>query len=55
MNLAPPAPGTPVIEVDGLTAGYRDQILLRDVSFRVLAGEVFVILGGSGCGKSTLL
>jgi phospholipid/cholesterol/gamma-HCH transport system ATP-binding protein len=55
MNLAPPAPGIPVIEVDGLTAGYGDRILFRDVSFRVLAGEVFVILGGSGCGKSTLL
>jgi multiple sugar transport system ATP-binding protein len=28
---------------------------LREVSFEVAAGELFVILGPSGCGKSTLL
>jgi phospholipid/cholesterol/gamma-HCH transport system ATP-binding protein len=47
--------GEPIIRVEGLTAGYDDFILLKDVSFEVRRGEVFVILGGSGCGKSTLL
>jgi phospholipid/cholesterol/gamma-HCH transport system ATP-binding protein len=47
--------GDPIIRVEGLTAGYGDFILLKDVSFDVRRGEVFVILGGSGCGKSTLL
>jgi phospholipid/cholesterol/gamma-HCH transport system ATP-binding protein len=47
--------GDPIIRVDNLTAGYDDFVLLKDVTFDVRRGEVFVILGGSGCGKSTLL
>jgi phospholipid/cholesterol/gamma-HCH transport system ATP-binding protein len=49
------AESEPVIRVEGVTAGYGDFVLLKDVSFEVRHGEVFGILGGSGCGKSTLL
>jgi phospholipid/cholesterol/gamma-HCH transport system ATP-binding protein len=46
---------TPLIRVEGLTAGYDDHVILENVTFDVEEGEVFIILGGSGCGKSTLL
>ncbi|HVX93818.1 MAG TPA: ATP-binding cassette domain-containing protein [Polyangia bacterium] len=35
--------------------GFGARVLLRDVSFRVTRGQIFVIMGGSGSGKSTLL
>lgn len=46
---------TPIIRVRGLVAGYDDYIVLRDVSFDVPRGSLFVILGSSGGGKTTLL
>jgi phospholipid/cholesterol/gamma-HCH transport system ATP-binding protein len=47
--------GQPIISVRNLTCGYDDTVIVEDVSFDIMPGEVFVILGGSGCGKSTLL
>ena len=44
-----------LIEVEHLDAGYPGVTVLRDVSFSVGRGEVFVLLGGSGCGKSTMM
>ena len=46
---------TPLVQVQGLTAGYGETAVVEDVTFDVFRGEVFVILGGSGCGKSTIL
>jgi phospholipid/cholesterol/gamma-HCH transport system ATP-binding protein len=45
----------PIIQVKDLVARYGEETILKDVSFEVYEGEIFVILGGSGCGKSTLL
>jgi phospholipid/cholesterol/gamma-HCH transport system ATP-binding protein len=44
-----------IIEVKNLTTGYGDRMILRDISFSVRRGEIFIVLGGSGSGKSTLL
>lgn len=45
----------PVVQVRGLTAGFDDEIILKDINLDVFSGEILVILGSSGCGKSTLL
>jgi phospholipid/cholesterol/gamma-HCH transport system ATP-binding protein len=44
-----------IIVVENLTAGYGENIILKDINLEVFAGEIFIILGGSGCGKSTLM
>ena len=44
-----------IIQVKNLFGGYGDTVILKDITFDVYKGEVFIILGGSGCGKSTML
>ena len=44
-----------IIQVRDLTVGYETDIILENISFDVLEGEIFIVLGGSGCGKSTVL
>ncbi len=46
---------TAVLSVEGLSSTYGDREILRDVSFSVKDGEIFVIMGSSGSGKTTLL
>ena len=44
-----------IIELEHVDAGYPDAVILKDVSFSVARGEVFVLLGGSGIGKTTIM
>ena len=44
-----------IIQVESLTGGYEEQVVLKNVSMDVYNGEVLVIVGKSGCGKSTIL
>ncbi|MGY4845388.1 ABC transporter ATP-binding protein [Kocuria sp. MNB10] len=43
------------LAVRGLTAGYGETPVLRDVNVRFPAGAVTALVGANGCGKSTLL
>jgi len=45
----------PLISVQSLTMAYGDYVVMRDLTFRIQRGEIFIIMGGSGCGKSTLM
>ena len=40
-----------VIELEHVDAGYPGAVILKDVSFSIRRGEVFILLGGSGCGS----
>jgi ABC-type multidrug transport system fused ATPase/permease subunit len=54
---APPVlrPGEAAVSFRGVSFGYGDQHVLRDVSFTVRAGTKTAIVGPSGAGKSTIL
>ena len=45
----------PLIEIEGLSAGYGDVRVLWDVSLSVETGEIACIVGSNGAGKTTLL
>jgi ABC-2 type transport system ATP-binding protein len=44
-----------MIEVEGLTKRYRDNVAVEDLSFRVERGEVVGFLGPNGAGKTTTM
>jgi branched-chain amino acid transport system ATP-binding protein len=44
-----------VLELDGITAGYGETVVLRDVSLSVPDSGVVALLGPNGAGKTTCL
>jgi branched-chain amino acid transport system ATP-binding protein len=44
----------PLLDVQGLCAGYGETEVLRDVDLRVNPREIVAVLGSNGVGKSTL-
>ncbi len=44
-----------MLEVKGVSVGYKDLLAVQDVSFTVKRGEVVSLIGSNGAGKSTIL
>jgi phosphate transport system ATP-binding protein len=45
----------PKIEIRDLTVHHGDKVVLNNVSFDVLEGEILAVIGPAGAGKTTLL
>ena len=44
-----------MLQVQDISFGYTDKIIIHNINFTVTQGQNIAILGESGCGKSTLL
>lgn len=44
-----------ILSIEHIEAGYKDLVILNDVSFEVEKGKIVALLGQNGAGKSTLL
>ena len=51
----PTAPPAALVAFDGVTAAYRDRVVLRNLTFDIRGGERIALVGPNGAGKSSLL
>src|SRR5688500_640965 len=50
-----PSPAADAVVFDRVTFAFDEHVVLRDVTFRLPAGSMRIMLGPSGSGKSVLL
>ena len=55
MNTQTSHSGTPCIEFKDVVAGYKDFMILNNLSFSVQPGTITLLIGPNGAGKSTVL
>jgi phospholipid/cholesterol/gamma-HCH transport system ATP-binding protein len=48
-------PGGPIVVFEDVSLAFDDAVVLRNISFSLMAGQTKIILGASGSGKSTTL
>lgn len=46
---------SPYFETSGLTVGYHQQPLIRDICLSLKKGEILTLIGPNGAGKTTIL
>ncbi|HRI18576.1 MAG TPA: ABC transporter ATP-binding protein, partial [Burkholderiaceae bacterium] len=49
-----PAPGAPLLQVQGLHKRFGGLVAVKDLSFDMAAGEILGLIGPNGAGKSTV-
>src|SRR5262245_30474272 len=49
------ARAVPVVEFERVSLAFAEKVILKDVSFSLIAGHTTIILGASGAGKSVTL
>ncbi|MBW1702368.1 MAG: ATP-binding cassette domain-containing protein [Deltaproteobacteria bacterium] len=50
-----PRSGREVVSIKGVSKGFGEKLLYKDLNMTVLRGERIAIIGPNGCGKTTLL
>lgn len=45
----------PVLQIDNISFGYKENLILKDISFSINRGEFISIIGPNGSGKTTLI